>query len=100
MRVGCAFVGLFATLSVMWDQEKATRFGKALRELRESRGLTQERYAYRAGITKNQVQLLEAARSSGKAENQKPSNPTMATLYGLASGFDMTLSEFFAKLDM
>lgn len=80
--------------------EKAERFGKELKALRQSRNYTQEQFAYRAGITKNQVQLFEAGRGSGKAGSTSPANPTLATISGIASAFDMTVSEFFAAVSM
>jgi transcriptional regulator with XRE-family HTH domain len=85
-------------MDVMWDKEAATHFGVQLKALRISHGLTQEKFAYRAGITKNQVQLLEAARGSGKANSESHSNPTMATVFGLADAFDMSVSELFEVL--
>lgn len=84
----------------MWDLESAKRFGAGLKALRQSNQLTQEQFAYHAGITKNQVQLLEAGKGSGKAGSDSPANPTLATLTGLASGLGMTVSELFASLDM
>lgn len=83
----------------MWDLESAKRFGAGLKVLRQSNQLTQEQFAYRAGITKNQVQLLEAGKGSGKAGSDSPANPTLATLAGLASGLGMTIAELFAALE-
>lgn len=84
----------------MWDLENAQRLGAELRALRQSRELTQEQFAYVAGITKNQVQLLEAGRGSGKAGDTRPANPTLATIVGLASALEMSVSELFTALKM
>lgn len=84
----------------MWDSKSAKQFGAELKALRQSRNLTQEQFAYVAGITKNQVQLLEAGRGSGAADNDRPANPTLTTLTGIASAFEMTVSEFFAAVKM
>jgi len=84
----------------MWDSESAKRFGHELRALRQSRNLSQEQFAYVAGITKNQVQLLEAGRGSGAAGNDRPANPTLMTITGIASAFEMSVSEFFAAVNM
>lgn len=84
----------------MWNLETARRFGEELRGLRLSRDLSQEKFAYVAGITKNQVQLLEAGKGSGTADNTRPANPTMATITGIATAFDMTVSEFFTAVKM
>lgn len=85
---------------MVWGSEEAVRFGKALKSLRTANHFTQEQLAYAAGLTKNQIQLFEAGRGSGKAGSTNPANPTMATIAGLASAFDMTVSELFAALDM
>ena len=57
--------------------------------MREAEGLSPEAFAHAAGITKNQVQLLEAGRSSGRSSGRKeasgPSNPRMSTLAGVAA---------------
>lgn len=84
----------------MWDLERARGFGASLKSLRQTRGLTQEQLAYASGLTKNQIQLFEAGKGSGKAGNVSPANPTLASLIGLSSAFEMNVSEFFAALDM
>lgn len=91
---------LWRIINLVWDVERAKQFGAGLKALRQSHDLTQEQFAYRAGITKNQVQLFEAGRGSGKAGSDSPSNPTLATITGLASGLDMTVAELFAALDL
>ena len=80
----------------MWSEASARQLGATLRRLREERGLSQERLAYRAGITKNQVQLIEAGRSSGRKDAEGPSNPRMATLVGIAEALELRPSELLA----
>lgn len=55
--------------------------------------MSQESLAYAAGITKNQVQLIEGGRSSGRADDTGHSNPRMATLAGLAEALGIKASD-------
>lgn len=87
-------------LVMMWNAEQAKRLGAGIRALRHERGLSQEALAYRAGITKNQLQLIEAGRASGKKGESGPSNPRMATLVGLAAVLGVGLGEFLTGLDI
>lgn len=80
----------------MWSQEKAVELGAALRRHRTERGLSQESLAYQAGITKNQLQLIESARSTGRKDSPGPSNPRMATLAGLADVLQISLAELMS----
>lgn len=84
----------------MWDLERAQGFGAALKSLRQARELTQEQLAYASGLTKNQIQLFEAGKGSGKAGSVSPANPTLASVIGLSAAFEMSVSEFFAAVDM
>ncbi|RYF40303.1 MAG: XRE family transcriptional regulator [Comamonadaceae bacterium] len=84
---------------MMWDEAMAKRVGDRIRVLRAERSLSQETLAYRAGITKNQVQLIEAGRSAGR-DTPGPSNPKLGTLVGIAQVFDMTVAEFLAGADV
>lgn len=77
----------------MWDEESASRLGATLRQLRNARGLSQEALAYQAGITKNQLQLIESGRASGRKDESGPSNPRMATLSGLAGVLGISVAE-------
>lgn len=83
-----------------WDEERAKKFGVTLRHLREQRKLSQESLAFRAGVTKNQVQLIESGRASGRREATGPSNPRLSTLVGLAEVLDLPVSELLHKADM
>ncbi|MFB8146546.1 helix-turn-helix domain-containing protein [Microbacterium sp. NPDC056003] len=84
----------------MWSEEKAGRLGATLRRLRNARGLSQESLAYQAGITKNQLQLIEAGRSTGRRDDPGPSNPRMATLSGLAEVLGMTVAQLMAAAEL
>lgn len=57
--------------------------GEAIRELREKRGLTQERLAQDAGVTTGTVSLLERGQS----------NPAWGTVKALADGLGVTVAE-------
>lgn len=79
-----------------WSEPTAKEFGAALRRLREERGLSQETLAFRSGVTKNQVQLIEAGRSSGRRDALGPSNPRMSTLCGMADALGVPVSVLLA----
>ena len=81
----------------MWNGQKAEQLGATLRQLRNERGLSQESLAYQAGITKNQLQLIEAGRSTGRKEGSGPSNPRMATLVGLAEVLGTSLANLISE---
>lgn len=83
-----------------WDDESAKRLGAALRQLRVAKGMTQESLAYQAGITKNQVQLIESGRSSGRREARGPSNPRISTLAGLTGVLQIRVSELLETADL
>lgn len=84
----------------MWDEACAARLGASVRQLRRERGLSQETLAYRAGITKNQLQLIEAGRGSGAIGRPGPSNPKMSTLAGLASILSVTVAQLLADAQL
>lgn len=84
----------------MWDEVKAKRLGETLRTLRGKSGLSQESLAHAAGITKNQLQLLEAGRSTGRKDGVGPSNPRMTTLSGLAEVFGTSVSKILIDADL
>jgi len=81
----------------MWNDEKAEQLGAVLRRLRNDSGLSQESLAYQAGITKNQLQLIEAGRSTGRKDDAGPSNPRMATLVGLAEVLGVSVAHLMAE---
>lgn len=80
-----------------WSEADAKRFGAILRRLREERGLSQETLAFRAGVTKNQIQLIEAGRSSGRKDASGPSNPRLSTLAGVSEAMGMSVSALLAE---
>jgi transcriptional regulator with XRE-family HTH domain len=61
--------------------------GEAVRQLREKRGVTQERLAQDAGLTTGTVSLVERGRS----------NPSWGTVRAIADGLGVTMGEL-AKL--
>lgn len=81
----------------VWDEQSASRLGDTLRQLRNARGLSQESLAYQAGITKNQLQLIESGRASGRKEEVGPSNPRMATLSGLAGVLGVSVAQLMTE---
>ncbi|WP_404474152.1 helix-turn-helix domain-containing protein [Microbacterium aerolatum] len=81
----------------MWNEETAGQLGATLRRLRNESGLSQESLAYQAGITKNQLQLIEAGRSTGRKEGTGPSNPRMATLVGLADVLGISVARLMTE---
>lgn len=84
----------------MWNDESAARLGATIRRLRTARGLSQESLAYQAGITKNQLQLIESGRASGRKDEAGSSNPRTATLSGIAGVLGVTVAELFADADL
>ncbi|MFT0846328.1 helix-turn-helix transcriptional regulator [Actinomycetaceae bacterium L2_0104] len=84
----------------MWEERQAKDLGIVLRKLRQDRGLTQEHLAYAAGITKNQVQLIEAGRGSGRKDIDHPSNPRLSTLAGIANALDVSVSDVLKRANI
>jgi transcriptional regulator with XRE-family HTH domain len=64
------------------DQPQPT-LGAAVRQLREKRGITQERLAQDAGVTTGTVSLVERGRS----------NPAWGTVKALASGLGVSVAQ-------
>lgn len=88
------------TITQVWDEAQATRLGNTIRQLRNERRLSQESLAHRAGITKNQLQLIEAGRASGRRDETGPSNPRMATLSGLAEVLEISVAELITGANL
>jgi len=84
----------------VWTVADAKAFGAALRRLRQECGLTQETLAFTAGVTKNQIQLLEAGRASGRKDSDRPSNPRLSTLTGLAKVLGVKVSDLLAQANL
>ena len=66
------------------DYETVRRFSKRLRELREEKGLTQEKLAEIADISYKNIQYLES---------KKPTCPSLITISKLAKAFKTTPSK-------
>ena len=64
-------------------------FGKVLRIKRKELDFSQEELAGRAGIAMRFVSLLEGNKRQ----------PTLTTLYGIASALEMTMSEFMSLIE-
>jgi len=60
--------------------------GKAIRQLREERGMTQEALAQEAGITVGHMSMIERGHS----------NPTWATVKAVASALNLSLTDVAA----
>ena len=82
---------------MVWDEQRAKQLGDTLRRLRHTQQLSQEALAFRAGITKNQLQLLEAGRSSGRRDASGPSNPRTSTLSGIADALGIRASVLLSE---
>lgn len=63
--------------------------GKAIRQLREERGMTQEALAQEAGVTVGHMSMIERGHS----------NPTWATVKSLATVFGVAVSELAQKAE-
>ncbi|WP_060915492.1 helix-turn-helix domain-containing protein [Microbacterium oleivorans] len=82
-----------------WDSDAATRLGRVLRERRLAMGLTQQTLSDRAGVTKNQIQLIEAGRAEA-GEDAAPSNPRVATLAKLCGVFELSVADVLARAEL
>lgn len=65
-------------------------FAKKLRELRKSKGLTQEKLAELSDIDYKYLQKLESS---------NPSSPTLSVLEKLSRGLGITLTEFIKFIE-
>lgn len=64
-------------------------FGKVLRELRQSRGASQESLAWDAQLARTYISLLELGQRS----------PTLDTMLALCGAFKITLSELATRVE-
>ncbi len=73
------------------ETQLALALARRLRDQREAVGLTQEKAAERAGLSRNHYQLLE----SGLSDRAKkaPANPRLSTLLDLAHALDCKVSD-------
>lgn len=82
-----------------WNETAALQLGDRVRELRRAAGLSQECLVQRAGVTKNQIQLIEAGRQSGR-HTGNPSNPRMSTVFGIADGLGVPVERLLSMGDV
>ena len=87
---------VLATVACMTVEQRemtqlALALARRLRDQREAVGLTQEKAAERAGLSRNHYQLLE----SGLSDRAKkaPANPRLSTLLDLAHALDCKVSD-------
>lgn len=65
------------------SEQPQPALGKAIRQLRQERGVSQEALAYEAGVTSGTLSLIERGRS----------NPTWGTVKGIAAALDVNIAE-------
>lgn len=71
------------------SEQPQPALGKAIRQLRRERGISQEALAYEAGVTSGTLSLIERGRS----------NPTWGTVQGIAVALNLDIAEL-AKLSL
>ncbi|MGH2973729.1 MAG: helix-turn-helix domain-containing protein [Solirubrobacterales bacterium] len=71
------------------SEQPQPALGKAVRQLRDQRGVSQEALAYQAGVTSGTLSLIERGLS----------NPTWGTVKGIAAALDVTIADL-AKLSL
>lgn len=64
--------------------------GKAIRQLREKRGMTQEALAQEAGVTVGHMSMIERGHS----------NPTWATVKAISGALDCRLGELAQRAEL
>ncbi|RWR16197.1 XRE family transcriptional regulator [Microbacterium enclense] len=67
--------------------------GSRIQRERVARGLSQERVAYQAGLSRYTYQKLE----KGESRPGMPANPTVKTLLAIAQVLDLTLAELLPR---
>ena len=71
------------------SEQPQPALGKAIRQLRDQRGVSQEALAYEAGVTSGTLSLIERGLS----------NPTWGTVRGIAAALGVSIAEL-AKLSL
>lgn len=71
------------------SEQPQPALGKAIRHLRDQRGVSQEALAYEAGVTSGTLSLIERGLS----------NPTWGTVKGISSALSVSIAEL-AKLSL
>ena len=84
-------------MAVKDDSKEWARYAKELgvnlQRLRVERGLTQERVAYDAGLSRYQDPRMEW----GKIGKDTPANPTLKTIMAIAQVLGVTLDELLPR---
>ena len=83
-------------LGSAFEERLAGVLAERLRVLREAKGLTQERVAHEAGISRNHYQLLEAGWV--KRGDRKPSNPRLGTLIAVSEVLGTSVPELINEM--
>lgn len=65
------------------SEQPQPALGKAVRQLRRERGVSQEALAYEAGVTSGTLSLIERGRS----------NPTWGTVKGISRALDVSIAD-------
>jgi transcriptional regulator with XRE-family HTH domain len=65
------------------SEQPQPALGKAIRQLRRERGLSQEALAYEAGVTSGTLSLIERGLS----------NPTWGTVKGIAGALNVSIAD-------
>jgi len=71
------------------SEQPQPALGKAIRQLRDQRDVSQEALAYEAGVTSGTLSLIERGLS----------NPTWGTVKGIAAALDVTIADL-ARLSL
>jgi XRE family transcriptional regulator, regulator of sulfur utilization len=71
------------------SEQPQPALGKAIRQLRDQRGVSQEALAYEAGVTSGTLSLIERGLS----------NPTWGTVKGIAAALNVSIADL-AKLSL
>lgn len=74
-----------------WGEAEARALGEQLRMARRARGWSQEHVAHRAGVAKNQLQLIETGRPSPGSATPY-ANPRMRTVFALCEALDLDVA--------
>jgi len=78
------------------ERELALAFGVQLSTLRHAAGLTQEKVAERAGMSRNHYQLLESGLSD--RARKSPANPRLSTLLDIAAALGCEAADLVKDL--
>lgn len=85
---------------MLWDEAHSRKLGHVVRRLRAERGLSQEAVAYAAQVSKNEIQIIELSRSSGRRDATSVCNPRISTLVKVASALQTPVSAILAEIGM